>query len=231
MSKFFVKSSKFILIGLLSLVACMHKIPNPPKSNNSLPITDSSICFERDILPIFISNCTQANCHGAANAQDGYILTDYNSIIKKGIRKGNASESKIYKVLIEQDLDDRMPLAPNAALTATQINSIKKWIDEGAQNTTNCIAVECDTNLFTYSGAITTIINDNCIGCHNSNTQSGGIRLDNYNEVKSVVNSGRLLGSIKRESGFSAMPQGGAQLSNCKIIQIEKWIANNAPNN
>lgn len=231
MSRVLLQSSLVFFFGSLFLVACMHKIPNPPIANNTITVPDSTICFERDILPIFINNCTQSNCHSASSAQEGYILTEYNSIVKKGIKKGNATDSKIYEVLIEKDLEDRMPLAPNAALSAAQIKLIKQWIDDGALNTTNCTIAECDTNLFTYSGAISVTMNEYCVGCHNTNTRSGGISLDNYNEVKSVVNKGRLLGVVKREDGFSAMPQSGMPLSDCKILQIEKWIANNAPNN
>ena len=222
-----VKNIFLIILGTSFLFACMHKVPN----TNTNQSNTSTICFERDILPIFTSNCTQSSCHNNTNAADGYILINYNSITSKGIIKGDAENSKIYKVLIEKELEDRMPLSPNPALSTTQINLIKRWINEGAVNSQNCAIGDCDTNIFTYSGAVSLTLKQYCTGCHNINSASGGIVLDNFDGVKAVALNGKLLGSIKHLSGFSAMPQGGNKIDDCKIKQIEKWIGLNTPNN
>jgi hypothetical protein len=42
-------------------------------------------------------------------------------------------------------------------------------------------------------------------------------------DVKNYVNSGQLMGSVRRESGFAAMPPGGS-LRDCDIQQIQDWI-------
>ena len=209
----------------------MHKTSLQNNNANTPIPEDSSICFERDILPIFTSNCTQSTCHNSTSAADGYVLIDYNTITSKGVKKGDAKDSKIYKVLIEDDPKDRMPLSPNPALSATQINMIKRWIDEGALNTTNCTNTNCDSNIFNYSGAVSVTLKQYCTGCHNSSFASGGIILDNYNSVKILAQNGKLIGSIKHLSGYSAMPQGSSKLSDCKILQIERWINANSPNN
>ncbi len=63
---------------------------------------DSTICFERDILPIFLANCAMSGCHDAQSHEDGYILTSYETITAKGIVPYEPNRSEIYKVLIGQ---------------------------------------------------------------------------------------------------------------------------------
>jgi hypothetical protein len=41
--------------------------------------------------------------------------------------------------------------------------------------------------------------------------------------VKVVADNGRLMGSIKQLTGYSAMPVGG-KLADCEITQIQKWV-------
>jgi hypothetical protein len=91
----------------------------------------------------------------------------------------------------------------------------------------------CDTTIFTFSGAVKPILRDNCYLCH-SNANSGfgnNIKLEDFNDVKVMVDNGKLIGSITHQGGFSRMPKDGAKLSDCKIKLIQKWIDNNALNN
>jgi hypothetical protein len=46
-----------------------------------------------------------------------------------------------------------------------------------------------------------------------------------------AVNSGKFLGALRGETGFSPMPKNLPQLSDCQMLKIEKWIANGAPDN
>lgn len=90
----------------------------------------------------------------------------------------------------------------------------------------------CETENISYASKVSVILQENqCISCHNATSAQGGIVLDDYNTLKNVVDGGRLLGSIKHESGFSAMPQGGAKIAQCDIDQIEAWINDGALNN
>jgi ribosomal protein S16 len=123
-----------------------------------------------------------------------------------------------------------MPLKPNPPLTTAQKELIKKWINEGAKETKNC-ATTCDANVFSYSAAVKPILEANCVGCHNGPAAPLGIVLNTYTGVKAAATTGRLLGAIKHQTGFSPMPKGSSKLSDCKISQIEKWIQAGAPNN
>ncbi len=223
---------------LLGATACTHepKYTAPTNNggngnNNGGGTADTGICFERDILPIFIANCAKSGCHDAVSSQEGYTLTDYASITSKGIIAGNAGGSEIYEALIEDNESKRMPQAPNPRLTTEQINLIGQWINEGAKNGTGCAPKDCNDSIFSYTGAIVPIINTYCSGCHNATTASGGIILTSYAGVKVVADNGKLTGATKRLSGYSPMPKGGNALSTCQLSQIEKWIAAGAPNN
>ena len=75
------------------------------------------------------------------------------------------------------------------------------------------------------------MLNTYCKGCHNNNLQSGGYNYETHAGVVAAVNSGRFIGAVKHQAGYSPMPQGGNKLTDCQIRQIEKWIATGTPNN
>lgn len=77
-------------------------------------------------------------------------------------------------------------------------------------------------------------IQENCLSCHSNSSAStigGSIKLEDYADVKNYAENGKLLGTIKHESAYSAMPKNGAKLNDCKISQIENWINSGTPNN
>jgi hypothetical protein len=97
------------------------------------------------------------------------------------------------------------------------------------------IKLTCDTTVYSYSGAVSYIMNANCatVGCHNTAgaVYSGGYDLSNYAGVDTAVKRGRLLGCINQIKGFSAMPKAGGMLPPCEITVIKKWVNAGAPNN
>src|SRR3712207_291100 len=83
----------------------------------------------------------------------------------------------------------------------------------------------CNTTNMKFSADIVPILQSNCYSCHsNANKAISGISLEGYSNVKAKVDDGRLIGAITHASGFSAMPQGGAKLSDCIIQKIQSWI-------
>ncbi len=220
------RTSIFFLSTVVSIlvISCKHEIPKLPDTPGP-----TDICFENDILPIFQNYCAKSGCHDVATAADEYILNSYSNIVARGVRPGNAANSKIYEVLTE-DGDDRMPQQPNEPLTATQISLIAQWINEGAKNTTGCAPV-CDSSSFTYGGNVKPILQTHCLGCHSGLASAGGyIPLDTYDGVKEMVNGNFLLPAIEQTGAFP-MPKNAAKISDCKIAIIRKWIEAGAPNN
>jgi hypothetical protein len=95
------------------------------------------------------------------------------------------------------------------------------------------ISSPCDDTVVTFSSTVTTILHS-CQTCHsNSNATSsgGGVKLENYADVVKLVTSGKLMGSIRHDKGYIPMPQGGGNLADCEISQLQKWIDNKTPNN
>jgi hypothetical protein len=91
----------------------------------------------------------------------------------------------------------------------------------------------CDTSNVTYAGSISPILLQYCTMCHGSNfaTSGGGVNLNDYANVKTYVDNGKFIGTIKHDTGFSPMPKGGGKISDCNITIIEKWINSGSPNN
>lgn len=228
-----------IALGVSLLYSCKHDLPTPNVNNPNLPsipkdtnqgLSDTALCFERDVLPIFISNCAKSGCHDAITQQKGYVFTSYATITSKKFKAGNLNDTELWEKITEQDHKDRMPPPPNTPLTITQQDIIKDWILRGAPNTTNCPS-NCDTSSFKYAADIRPLIQKYCVGCHNATTVSGGYNYENYSGLIVPIQQGRLLGAINHQPGYSAMPKGGMKLNNCEIKKIEKWIANGAQNN
>lgn len=220
----------FLILGVFLLIAgCEHEpglkkpVVNDPGGTDP---DDTSICFERDILPIFITNCARTGgCHDAANQTEGYNLTTYAGITKEGIKPGDPMDSEIYKQLSTGKMSQE-PYASTMPQSDKEL--IRRWIAEGAKDGTNC-PTKCDTAVYTYSGAVAPMMKKYCVGCHNATTQSGSTNLSSYDAVKTSALSGKLMPSMKRTSNW--MPQGGKKLSDCQINQIQKWIDAGTPNN
>lgn len=227
-----VNRIKFVLALVLCITAgailtnsCVHAPYVLPVGQRT---GDPNICFENDILPIFVSNCAKSGCHDAQSHVSEYVLDNYQDIMKKGIVPGNIAASKIWEsVAIGSTEGGIMPMGA-AALNATQLDLLRRWIQTGAIDSGACSNL-CDTANYTYSSAIAPMVNTYCVGCHNSASVPGGSLMD-YNSVKTAAVSGRLMGDISHQSGYVAMPP-GIQLSSCQITQFEKWVAAGALNN
>jgi hypothetical protein len=227
----------FLLVSLcLGLVVCLlfyqtscqHEPILPDINKNPIIITscDSNIIyFENQVLPILQSSCAYSKCHDASSHKEGIVLDNYSNLISSDlIHKNNALDSKIFEVITDPG-EDRMPPSPKPALTSKQIEIIRKWIDQGAINN-RCDA--CDTVNVHFSSTIWPIIQNSCTGCHSGTTPSKGIRLENYSNVNTIVQNGKLMGVINA-TGYVQMPPSG-KLSDCKITQITKWKDNGAKN-
>ena len=184
-----------------------------------------SVYFFNDIGPLIISSCAMSGCHtGNGEAQ---ALTTYTKI-KAIVTPGNPTGSKIYRVLTGSG-EDRMPPAPRAAFTTAQLALVTKWIQQGAKNN-GCIDNTCDSTVIKYSTTVVPILQSNCTGCHSGSNPSGGIKLDNYTDVKSQTLNNKLIGSIMQSAGYKAMPPSG-KLSDCNIRKIKAWVYRGALNN
>jgi len=221
-----------LIIFILITSSCKHEIPvnnfEEPITGGTQSCSTDTVYFQNKILPLLNSGCAMSGCHDAISHKDGVNLTSYSKIMSTGgVRPGSPANSKLYTVLNKTG-SDRMPPPPAAAFTAAEKALINKWILQGALNNA---CNDCDTTVFTYSGAVAPIMNTFCKGCHNPSSLGGGIDVSTYAAVKSIALNGKLMGSIKHSAGYIAMPQGSTKLSDCRIEQIQKWITAGTLNN
>jgi hypothetical protein len=224
---------KKLLFGsacMITLLAATYSCKHEPE-----PIPPKQICFEEEVMPLIRSNCASASgCHSDQNPAKGIRLDSYENILISGtVRPYNPGESELYEVLIENDVDDRMPymLPP---LSADKIALIYAWIEQGALNIP--CSTPCDTANVTYSSQVTKVLNGNCMGsCHGGSSPSSGISLQGYNNVKLMVDNGKLIKAINHTDSLNVKPMpypvGSPKLNTCQIRTLEIWVDNGAQNN
>src|SRR6187397_1863891 len=107
------------LILLILVGGCVHDSLVAPDGPGTYPIpgctSNDTVCFESNVLPIFVSACAIAGCHDAKSHKEGYRLDSSAYIVNKGVQPGNANGSKLYDVLFGSG-EERMP--PNTPLTS-----------------------------------------------------------------------------------------------------------------
>lgn len=97
---------------------------------------DDAISFRQHIAPLLVKNCQ--GCHGAKEAKSKYRLDTFEHLVRPGssdepvVTAGKPDESELYRLLILDDKDERMPKKA-APLPKDQIALIKKWIEQGAK--------------------------------------------------------------------------------------------------
>lgn len=187
-----------------------------------LTAADSAICFERDILPIFVAICAKSGCHDPATAKEGVILNNWQGIMAAGVKPGDPSDSEVF-----EEIRGEMGGPKYGNLSSEQKILIQKWIMLGAKNTTNC-PTDCDSTQFTFSGSIKPMIDKYCVGCHTYPNASGSVELSSHTGVAFIAKNGTLLNSLTHPTNW--MPKGGKKLSDCEIKQFEKWINAGAKN-
>lgn len=226
------------MLGLLGfallLYSCKHAIPVPgfdgPVPTESVNCDPQTVYFVQEVLPIIQGSCAISGCHDAASAEDGVILNNYLNIVNTGeVVPGNAGQSELYEVIVENDPDDIMPPPGNTPLTSAQISTIVNWINQGANNN-SCSDLACDTLNVGYASTIAPIMQLRCDGCHGANNPDAGISLTNYAQISDEAINGTLLDAIKDQNGAVAMPYNASPLSDCDIRAIEIWIENGALN-
>jgi len=104
------------------------KSPTTPSPSDSVKWNDVS-----DILD---ESCSV--CHGADNSSEYFDVTSYNSVLNHTTNASNAlvvpGDAEASELVWRLEGSNGMSLMPQGgpSFTETEINSIKKWIDDGA---------------------------------------------------------------------------------------------------
>jgi ankyrin repeat protein len=94
--------------------------------------TPAKAVFSRDVQPILRQNCI--GCHGPKVQNNGLRLDRRSSVLKPGSRRvvpGNIENSFLYHRISGADFGLQMP--PTGPLRPEQIQTIKAWIEQGAE--------------------------------------------------------------------------------------------------
>ncbi|MBK8634596.1 MAG: hypothetical protein IPN72_13920 [Saprospiraceae bacterium] len=90
-----------------------------------------TVYFEKDILPILLTNCSLGGCHTAASRQNGVVTDNYNRLVQTvGIRPFEPEKSRLFLSITSKN--NIMP--PSGRMSEDKINLISKWISQGATN-------------------------------------------------------------------------------------------------
>ncbi|MGC4006379.1 MAG: DUF1549 domain-containing protein [Pirellulales bacterium] len=96
---------------------------------------DAALTFNRDIRPILVENCFA--CHGAdsASRQADLRLDKRDAAVTAGaIAPGKSAESAMIARILTADPEELMPPpASHKKLTAAQKETLKRWVDSGAE--------------------------------------------------------------------------------------------------
>lgn len=115
----------------------------------------------------------------------------------------------------------------------------------GACSYTNGYETPTPCNLpatVSYQTHVLPILTQNCYTCHNAKnyqlSTAGTFNMEDFTQVQFYANpaNGRnnvsyLVGNIRHDAGFVAMPYGGGKLSDCDIATIKAWVDAGALNN
>ena len=132
----------FLIITAILFISCSEENstqpgPTPP---SNVPLSKLSDIQQK----VFTQTCALSNCHGSANNQANLLLTGGNAFANlvnvqsllfpqfKRVVPDSSSKSLIIKIL-RGEVNPRMPLNRNP-LDPAVIDSIAKWIDNGALN-------------------------------------------------------------------------------------------------
>ena len=111
-----------------------------PFTPPELPPPDTTVSFQRQVLPIFTASCSDGSdgsCHVPCSPRNRkrLCLAEYDSLMNHRdslVIRGNSQESELVK-RIEGRSNPRMPYR-RLPLADSVIQLIRLWIDQGAKN-------------------------------------------------------------------------------------------------
>ena len=136
----YIKVLVFLILIPVFFITCSEDTPLEP----SPPATKLSTFAEIQKQVFDATGCTNSGCHSGNNPAASLNLSPGNSFnqlvevtsllvpAQKRVDRNNSLESVLVRIL-RVDVTPRMPLGGTPLSSAT-IDSIAKWIDEGAQN-------------------------------------------------------------------------------------------------
>ena len=86
----------------------------------------------------------------------------------------------------------------------------------------------------TFSKDVWPIFQSNCVHCHGAEVyarKADGNLFSGYDDVKSKLDEGLIIGNIEHQPGFINMPYRKNKITDCEIQIIKSWVHAGAKNN
>lgn len=203
--------------------------------------------YQEKVAPIFQKSCVK--CHGTGMMMGKLRLDSEAAILRGGVSGpvvigGESGDSLLIKRIMGLTDAPRMPMAGDP-LSQGEVAVIRAWIDQGTFTASTAGAAESNGSKAAaagnpmFAGSVRPIFAARCYGCHGSDVQQNGLRLDSLASVLKGSQSGpiivpghsdqsRLMRRLLAEEK-PQMPYGGPPLSSDQIGMIRKWIDAGAP--
>ena len=220
----------------------------PAKPND--PDAKPTVSFTKHVLPILTKNC--GGCHGdAGNPKGGLRLSSFENMKKGGgsgplLTIGNSNQSLIVRRITAPE-GQKMPPGNKPRLSNDDIQTIVKWINEGAKDDTGDAKVADKKKMenivvpkatgketVSFTKDIAPFMVNLCVGCHSGKDPKGGLSLTTVNNMMIGGNSGRVIipgdleGSrlFRLVGGLEAprMPQNQARITRKNYEDLKKWF-------
>ena len=137
------------------------KVPDEAKSATGKNAASSpskpgtaKVDFARDIAPVLERSC--AGCHTGDRKKGSFDITNRETLLKGGqsgdpvLFPGNSADSRLIRMVTDQIEDLEMPPLTKRgkypALTGTEVDLLKSWIDEGLQWKTAALQLPSSKN-------------------------------------------------------------------------------------
>ena len=114
-----------IAVALLAVLSALARAAERP-----------AVSFAQEVAPILAAKCLK--CHDEQRRKGGYRLDTAGAMMRAGdseqkpVIPGDARASHLYRLLVTENEDDRMPQKAEP-LPAREIALIEKWIEQGGQ--------------------------------------------------------------------------------------------------
>jgi hypothetical protein len=206
-------------------------------THDSILPADAEICFERDVLPVFLNSCAISGCHDGSGESD-LVLTNYVAI-SHALEPGNPDNSEVYKAITSRWGENRMP--PSGPLPLETRMLIRLWIEQGAPQSI-CPEEGGDPNFVNQRACFTRdvlpVLVSGCAlaNCHDVITHEEGYTFTSYSSTMLAVKPGNPSGSklveviTETDPGDVMPPPPYNRLSQSAVDSIKAWISYGALN-
>ena len=228
---------KWISIFILGVLLLMGYQNCSPKHRRGKTVTLSSEDEKRIIqgkaMGIVQAHCSSCHSPGSSVTTPIADILDFNQLVTDGyIEFGKPQTSLLYIDLV----DGVMPPTGSPPLSPVDLETLRVWLlaDNATSDDLSAILRPPDTGGGGTPATFTevfTIITGTCANCHLNGNASGGVTLNNFNEIRNYVVPNNtaasvLYGEVQRNEMPPANP-----LSIAAKQAIFSWINDGAQNN